>query len=466
MKISVSPKILPPLDPEFLPACLWNRAFLKAVEESKTGEDLALALHRPNGSISVFKTRVFSSSPETDPLNVRYVERLLKFLLWQRGGSRITVGGSVAIADALREIYSPEGARAFDYEFIGDRIYGHPLEFESVPFADIPQENEGSSPLGRHLDGCRIGFDLGGSDRKCSAVIDGKTVFTEEVVWDPYFQADPNYHVQGVNDTLKRAAAHLPRVDAIGGSAAGVYVDNEVRVGSLFRGIPREEFDKRVRRMFFELQEEWGGVPFVVVNDGEVTALAASMSLETNGILGISLGTSMAAGYVTPEGTITDWLNELAFVPTDYRENAPADEWSGDLGVGVQFFSQQAVARLAPLAGLDFPADKPFPERLSETQAMLADGHEGARKIFECIGVYLGYAIAQYADFYQAQHILILGRVTSGEGGDIILSGARKVLETEFPEIAKQMGLHLPDEKSKRHGQAVAAASLPALATH
>ena len=463
MQVNVSSQVSPVLDPGFVPASLWNREFLRLVDESGTGVGLALALKRPNGSVSVFRTRVFQDSPETTPVNIRFAERLLKFLLWQRGGYEVTIAGSSAITEALRDIYQVDGARAFDYEFIGERIYGAPLTILNVPFEDAPQEQESTSALGRHLEGCRIGFDLGGSDRKCSAVIDGQTVFTEEVVWDPYFQSDPAYHFDGVQDTLKRAAAHLPKVDAIGGSAAGVYVDNEVRVGSLFRGVPREAFDSKIRRMFFELQKEWNGVPFVVVNDGEVTALAASMSLEENGILGISLGTSMAGGYVTPEGTITDWLNELAFVPNDYRVGAPVDEWSGDSGVGVQYFSQQAVARLAPLAGIEFPTGKPFAEQLSEIQAMLAEGHDGARKIFETIGVYLGYAVAQYTDFYSASHILILGRVTSGEAGDLILAKAREVLHVEFPELASKMELHLPDEKSKRHGQAVAAASLPTL---
>lgn len=462
ISLTVRPKVVSKLDPAFVPAALWTREFAQLVADTG-GKEFALALKRPNGSTSVFHTRILSSSPEHDSLNLRYVERLLKFLLWQRGGYHVTVCGDESIADALRALYSPTGVRAFDFEFIGERIYGHQLAFEAVSYAECPAEREGTSSLGRHLQGCRIGFDLGGSDRKCSAVIDGKTVFTEEVVWDPYFQSDPQYHYEGVKDSLLRAAAHLPKVDAIGGSAAGVYVDNEVRVGSLFRGLSREAFDSRIKRMFFDLQKEWKGIPFVVVNDGEVTALAASMSLEANAILGISLGTSMAGGYVTPDGTITDWLNELAFVPCDYRDDAPADEWSGDLGVGVQYFSQQAVARLAPLAGIEFPNDVPFPDRLERVQMMLSDGHRGAQDIFETIGVYLGYAIAHYTDFYKARHILILGRVTSGVGGDLILREARHVLETEFPDLSEQIELHLPDEKSKRHGQAVAAASLPSL---
>jgi predicted NBD/HSP70 family sugar kinase len=294
-------------------------------------------------------------------------------------------------------------------------------------------------------------------------VIDGRVVFSEEAGWHPSVQSDPQYHFDGIHDSLRRAAAHLPRVDAIGGSAAGVYVNNEVRVGSLYRGVPRELFDKRVRRLFFELQAAWGGIPFDVVNDGEVTALAGSMALRDNAVLGIAMGSSLAAGYVTPQGNITAWLNELAFVPVDYRGDAPADEWSGDRGVGVQYFSQQAVGRLLAPAGIDLPAEMPLPVKLEQVQSLMAAGDARARRIYQTIGVYFGYAIATYADFYDVRNLLVLGRVLSGEGGDLILSMAREVLRAEFPEIAERVRYHIPGEQEKRHGQAIAAASLPAL---
>ncbi|HEX5323903.1 MAG TPA: hypothetical protein VFW40_08965, partial [Capsulimonadaceae bacterium] len=267
MNIQVNPRVVAPLDPGFLPGSLWNKAFAEAVEKSGAGQPLALALERPGGSISVHRTRIFPHTGEYVALNERYVERLLKFLLWQKGGNKITIAGEPAIADYLRAVYSPDGARKFDFDFMGDRVYGEPMRFNAVPYAEAPAPNESGSALGRHLEGCRIGFDLGGSDRKASAVIDGEVVFTEEIAWDPYFQANPDYHYQGIQDSLKRAAAKLPRVDAIGGSAAGVYVNNEVRVASLFRGVPRDIFESRVRRMFFDLQKDWGGIPFVVVND-------------------------------------------------------------------------------------------------------------------------------------------------------------------------------------------------------
>ncbi|HUB35129.1 MAG TPA: hypothetical protein VMA31_18965 [Bryobacteraceae bacterium] len=460
--MNLAPKFRPALDAAFAPASLWNRAFAEAVRESG-GQPLALALERSDGSVSVFRTRVLPPESRHTLLNQRYAERLLKFLLWQKGGWRVTVGGDTGLAEYLRSVYSPDGARAFDYEFMGERVYGRSMSIRHTVFENIPAERESSALLGRHLDGYRIGFDLGASDRKCAAVADGKVVFSEEVPWNPCAQADPQYHFDGIDDSLRRAAAHLPRVDAIGGSAAGVYVNNEVRVGSLYRSVPRDLFQGRVQRLFLELKDHWGGIPFDVVNDGEVTALAGSMALGDGAVLGIAMGSSLAAGYVTSQGAITGWLNELAFVPVDYRDDAPADEWSGDRGVGAQYFSQQAVGRLLAPAGIDLPADMPLPVKLEQVQKLAAAGDARAMQIYETIGVYFGYTIATYADFYDLRNLLVLGRVLTGVGGDRILDIAQQVLRAEFPEIAERIRFHIPDEKEKRHGQAIAAASLPAI---
>jgi predicted NBD/HSP70 family sugar kinase len=460
--ISVSPKFRPVLDPHFLPASLWNRAY-RGLAHAGVAEPLAMALERSDGGVSVFRTVILPHEGGNTAVNRRYTERLLKYLLWQKGGCRITIAGEPSVADYLRAVYSPEGARAFDYHFMGERVYGRPMTIESVAYDACPDECESAAPLGRHLDGCRIGFDLGASDRKCAAVIEGKVVFSDEVPWNPAVQSDPQYHYDGVHDSLRRAAAHLPRVDAIGGSAAGVYVANEVRVGSLYRAVPRDQFDSRIRRLFFDLQTAWNGIPFDVVNDGEVTALAGSMALNDNAVLGVAFGSSLAAGFVTPQGNITSWLNELAFVPVDYREDAPIDEWSGDPGVGAQYFSQQAVGRLLAPAGIDLPNQMTLPVKLEHVQQLMAAGDPRARKIYQTIGVYFGYNIATYADFYEVRNLLVLGRVLTGAGGDLILSTATEVLQAEFPEIAERIRYHIPGEKEKRHGQAVAAASLPSI---
>jgi predicted NBD/HSP70 family sugar kinase len=459
--IAVSPKIPPALDPDFVPASLWNRFYRARVRESGGGAPLAIALERGDGSTSVFRTATLPHEGAAIAVNNLYVERLLKFLLWQKGGCLVTVAGEPRVAEHLKQVYSPAGARAFDYRFMGERVHGRPMTIESAAFEAVPAERETGAPLGRHLDGCRIGFDLGASDRKCAAIVNGEVVFSDETPWNPGAQADPQYHFDGINDSLKRAAAHLPRVDAIGGSSAGVIVNNVVRVASLYRAVPQELFDTRVRRIFFDLRASWGGVPFQVVNDGEVAALAGSMALNDNAVLGIAMGSSLAAGYVCPDGTITPWLNELAFAPVDYREDAPVDEWSGDRGVGVQYFSQQAVSRLLAPAAIELPAEMPLPEKLENVQKLMAAGDERARRIYETVGAYFGYAAAQYAEFYDFRNLLVLGRVTTGAGGEVIVSTAKRVLSEEFPDLAARIGFHIPDEKEKRHGQAIAAASLP-----
>jgi predicted NBD/HSP70 family sugar kinase len=345
---------------------------------------------------------------------------------------------------------------------MGEDVYEK--TFTVVPCApsEVPEQRESEQALGRHLDGCRIGFDLGASDIKVSAVVDGEAIFSKEVVWEPRKQRDPGYHYDHIMALLQEAAAKMPRVDAIGGSSAGVYVNNRVMIASLFRGVPKDRFDE-ARNMFLRIRDELG-VPLEIVNDGEVTALAGSMSLEDNGVLGIALGSSEAGGYVTGTGNITGWLNELAFAPVDYSPDAPTDEWSEDRGCGALYFSQQCVFRLAPKAGIELPEGITDAERLKYVQKKLEAGHDGATRIWQSMGIYMGYGIAHYVDFYDdLKHVLILGRCTSGTGGTLILEGANQVLATEFPEIAGRVNIQLPDEKSRRVGQSIAAASLPAI---
>ena len=454
------PQFIPPLHSTFTPAVNFNRHFCDFVNNSGHGVPLVIGLERGDNSLSVYRTVCLDEGAESADLNLVYAERVVKMLLWQRGGWRIMVGGPPSVGEHIRRVYSTAGARKFDAEFMAD-VYEHPFTVDITGADKVPAPHEGSVRLGGHLEGCRIGFDLGASDRKVAAVKDGEAVYTEEVVWDPRNAADPRYHFDEINTALKSAAQHLPRVDAVGGSAAGVYINSRPRVGSLYRGVPKPLFDTKIRNLFVDLQEAWGGIPFAVVNDGEVTALAGAMSLDDAAVLGMALGSSEAGGYVTPTGELTTWLNELAFCPVDLDPQAPTDEWSGDQGVGANYFSQQAVFRLAPLAGITLDAKLGLAEKLKSVQELLSRGDERARLIFETIGCYVGYGVAHYADFYELRHVLILGRVTSGEGGNIIMARAQEVLAKEFPQLAAKVALHLPDESTRRVGQAVAAASLP-----
>jgi predicted NBD/HSP70 family sugar kinase len=461
MIFDIKPKIVPPLDEGFRPGVLHNHAFLEAAESSGSQVPLVLAVEQADGTRSVYDTKALPAEHPKAEANLEYTERAIKMLLWQRGGHKVYVGGPSAIGEHIQKVYSLEGPRAFDVGLWAD-VYEKPFEIEVTEAEKVPPAKEVAMPLGRHLDGCRIGFDLGASDRKVSAVVEGEAVFSEEVQWDPRNRSDPTYHYHEIMSGLHRAASHMPRVDAIGGSSAGIIIDNRVRIASLFRGVPKDIFDDRVGGMFPQIKKAWG-VPFEVINDGEVTALAGSMSLNVNAILGIALGSSEAGGYVNRDGNVTRYLDEMAFAPMDFRPNGPVDEWSGDSGCGVQYFSQQAVFRLAPAAGIEIDESLSPADRLKSVQELHAKGDEQARLIFETIGVYLGYGVAYYADYYDVSHVVIMGRVTSGEGGTIIMERCQEVLKKEFPELAKSVSVNLPDEKARRVGQSVAAASLPSI---
>ncbi len=462
-RLLVEPRVVAPLDPRFRPAFLaHNRAesFLRA---SPGVEPVSLALEQPGGGIAVRHTWALADAHRDAALGHWLVERQLKSLLWSHGGCRVLVAGPSRLVDALRRHYAEDAAGTFDAGIMGEAVYGEPFEIVRVSRDEIPEPRDSTTALGRHVDGCRIGFDLGASDRKAAAVIDGTVVFSEEIPWDPSGHGDPQWHVDQIMASLRGAAAHLPRVDAIGGSAAGVYRDGEVRVSSLFRSVPRELFERRVRGLFGELRHAWGDVPFVVVNDGDVTALAGSMLSGAGALLGIALGSSEAAGYVTADGRLTGWLNELAFVPIDFAAAAPVDEWSGDLGCGAQYLSQQAVARLLVPAGIDVDPASSLPERLERVQELAAAGDRRAIGVYETIGAYLGYALLEYRRAYEFEHLLLLGRVMTGSGGELIRDRAREVLRVEDPDFAGSITFHAVSERDKRHGQAVAAASLAPL---
>ena len=458
----IPPKLLPPLDPDFRPAVLANRAFERTVAEA--GVPLVIGLQRDGGKATRFETRVFPEGHPSAAANLPYVERLVKFLLWQKGGYKVFIGGPRSVGEFIQRCYAPGGARAFDFDFMGRQVYEQPFSVVACAPEDVPPAYEAGKALGRHLDGCRIGFDLGASDRKVSAVVDGHSIFSEEVVWEPRKQSDPAYHYNEITSALKTAAAKLPRVDAIGGSSAGIIIDNRPMVASLFRAVPAERFGE-IRGLFLRIREEMG-VPLEVINDGDVTALAGSMSLEDTGILGIAMGSSEATGYVDPNGHIFGWLNELAFAPVDYSRTAPVEEWSGDRGCGASYFSQQCVFRLAPRAGIEIPDGLTDADRLKVVQNKLEAGHPGAEQIWQSMGVYLGYGLAHYADYYEIKHVLLMGRCTSGRGGELILRGANQVLRAEFPHLAESLNIQLPDEKSRRVGQSIAAASLPEILPH
>lgn len=449
-------KNVPELDPEFLPLEAYIRAFEKTAKKP-------IAIAVAGGDIVWRCDTAIHGSPEMEEADVRYAEVIVKFLLWSKGGHQVYICGDDRIAAHIKQMFSPDGERSFDYRFMS-RVYEAEFKVYSLPLSEAPETKVSSRNIGRHLSGCRIGFDAGGSDRKVSAVIDGKSVYSEEVVWFPKTQEDPEYHYNEILKAFRTAASKMPRVDAIGVSSAGIYIDNKAKVASLFLKVPEDLFEKKVKDIYERAAREIGeDIPLAVANDGDVTALAGSMSLNVNRILGIAMGTSQAVGYIDADGKITGWLNELAFAPADLKEDAALDEWSGYRGAGSQYFSQDAVIRLAPKAGIKLDETLSLADRLKVVQDFMEKDDPRAAAVFRSIGTYLGHTVPLYDRFYDIGYILLMGRVTSGKGGAIILETAEKVLKEEYPDIFERITLNLPDEKSRRVGQSIAAASLPPL---
>ena len=452
--IEVPVKNVPELDKGFIPLGKFNQAFLK-----DANKPLDLAVERSGGQVAVYHTRIHGT-PEMAQADAYYVERVIKTMLWLYGGFKVYISGDEAVCRKMQEIYSAEGQQAFDFDYMAN-VYEQPFQVE---FCDqVPQEKGDPKAIGRHLEGCRIGFDAGGSDRKVSAVIDGEPVFSEEVVWFPKTNSDPDYHYEGIVSALKSAAEHMPRVDAVGVSSAGIYIDNRTMVASLFLKVPKDKFNEKVKDIYIRAARDVFGpdIPLVVCNDGDVSALAGAMGLGENNVLGIAMGTSEAVGYVDEKGNITGWLNELAFMPVDVNPDAMEDEWSGDIGCGVKYFSQDGVIKLAPRAGINLSESLSPAEKLKEVQKLMDQDGNNAAEIYRSIGTYLGHALAYYYDLYHCRHVLLLGRVMSGKGGDLVLEEAKRVLADEYPECSGKLFPALPDEKSRRVGQSVAAASLP-----
>ncbi|MBE6982330.1 MAG: ROK family protein [Ruminococcaceae bacterium] len=445
-------KHVPGLDPDYIPFGVWRKAYLEGADRP-----FSIAVEREDDKITVLHT--FLRGEAFAEANYRYAERTVKFLLWSVGGFRVYLNGDEAVIDRIKAAYTHGGERAFDVQFMED-VYERPFEVRSVSREAFPEAKEAAVAAGGHMKGCRIGFDAGGSDRKVSAVIDGVPVYSEEVVWHPKTQSDPGYQFAGIVDSFQTAASKMPRVDAIGVSSAGVFIGNSPMVSSLFIKVPRDRREE-VKTIFDRAAKEIGDVPIVVANDGDVTALAGAMSMERGCVMGLAMGTSEAVGYVNAEGNLLGWFNELAFAPVDLSEKAMQDEWSTDFGVGCKYFSQDAVIKLAPRAGIALEDSLTPAEKLKVVQKLAEAGDRAALAVFSDIGCYLAHTLCLYAQFYDLKCLLVLGRVASGIGGETILSRCNQVLREEYPELADRVTVMLPDEKTRRVGQSVAAASLP-----
>ena len=305
--ITYSLKNQPLLDKNFIPFGVWAKAYLK-----EAARPFKIAVERENGLVSVFETKLRGA--EFAEANARFVERFVKMLLWSVGGWKVSLCGDDAIAKRMQNEYRAGGKREFDVGFMQD-VYERPFEIVISDEEHFPAAHEQTRKAGGHTNGCRIGFDAGGSDRKVSAVVDGETVYSEEVVWHPKTSEDPQYQYDGIVAAFKTAASKMPRVDGIGVSSAGVFIGNAPMVSSIFLKVPRSRREE-VKTIFDRAAKELGDVPIVVANDGDVSALAGSMSLGAGCVMGLAMGTSEAVGYVNRESNLLGWISELAFAPS------------------------------------------------------------------------------------------------------------------------------------------------------
>merc|ERR1719356_1729721 len=363
------------------------------------------------------------------------------------------------------------------------RVCGTPdkaFEVKIVEAASMPEAKDTPQVCGKDANGCRLAFDLGKSDIKTVAVKDNEVLYSKETEWD-VTAVDPQYHYDAIMDAMKLAKEALPKVDAIGGSATGtISDDNEATWCDIFPNVPPDVYKAKVVDIFKRMAKDLAGdVPLKVINDGEVTALAAFAKIKAGNILGVSMGSSEGAGYADANGHLTGWINELCYVKLDLNPKAPTEPWTkgAHTGLSHMYLGQRGATKLAPKAGVELPDNFKYPhpdmctmkhehhaQVLKMIQKAMTDSEKEpqVRKIYETCGVYLGYALAQYCKFYTIDHVMILGRVSKGAGGDIMLDTAKKVLQEEFPELAK-IQFHTADDHFKGVGQCIAAAALPAL---
>ena len=441
---------------EFLPIFLYEKKYLKQIE-NKNPEDFVIALKRGENNISRYETKISTDSSIIEE-SKRYAEKLVKTLIWIYGGYDLYIHAPKDIFDYIQITYSEGGKRYFDTKFIIEDVFDKKLKINYCKSIDeVPNKIIQNLQISTNLDGYRIGFDLGGSDKKISAMIDGKVLFAESIIWNPIEEKNIEYHKKEILEILNIAKEKLGgRVDAIGGSAPGIIIDNKIKVSSIVRNVENREDAKN---LFLDvIEKHFPSVPFRIANDGDVSALAGASILKQNRVLGIAMGTSQACGYSNLEGGINNCLNELAFIPIDLSKNAPLEEWSGDFGCGANFFSQQAVIRLAEETELDLSNEDTFAKKLKKVQKLLDEKNKSAQEIFRTIGYNFGYTVPWYAKFYDLKVIMLMGRVMKGEGGKIIKESAEKVLHEEFFDL--KVELVLPNDNDALHGQAIAAGSL------
>ncbi len=454
----IDPEIttVPELESNFVPILLWNQAYLK-----KAKEPLTLAISNKLGQCIIHHTLIRNdkTSGQADKF---FVEQLAKSLLWLYGGNKITVVGNALVFNHLRNTFSVSGARASEVVFMSN-IYDEAFVVERKPAPPKPANRK--RMLTQQLNGYRIGIDINSYDRKCAAVHNGEILYMEQVLWNPMVESDPEFHFKSVVESIHVAAKRLPRIDGIGVSTTGVFVENQARFSDLFHSVPGMDFSDALIDLYPRAAKAMGcGEGLVVENEGDVSALAGAMTMDCKGVLSLHFGHKFTAGFVDNDGYLTGWLNELEHMPIHFSKSDPNDPNSADEGCGLRYFSEEGVLRMAEEAGVKFRQDSNNRQRLRGLQLQAEQNSSKSKLVFQSIGTILGHSLAYYHSLYQFQVVLLTGRIMTGAGGDMIFNAAQKVLAKDYPLTASSIVISLPDENDSQIDLAVAAATLPEIA--
>jgi len=483
----VRPAVPAPLDPNFSPLILGKRQYLKHTKDCK--DKLEWAMPRSDGCAR-YSLPVFPAGSADAEASIYLAGVLIQEMIWQRSASELQLAGPPHICEPLKAAFSIGGAYEYEVKSM-PMVCGTP----TVPFqvkivsstGDLPPAKDTPQVCGKNANGCRLAFDLGKSDIKTVAVKDNVVLDSAETEWD-VTAVDPQYHFDAIVTAMRKTIANakakgFDTIQAVGGSATGtVSGDNEATWCDIFPNVPPDVYKEKVVDIFKRIAKEVAGdVPLKVINDGEVTALAAVQKLGGKGnVLGISMGSSEGGGYANEDGNLLGWINELCYIRLDLNPEAPTDPWTkgAHTGISHMYLGQRGATKLAARAGVDVPDNLVYPhpdmctirhenhaQCLKLIQKAMTDPAKEpeVRQLYRTVGVYLGYGLAQYCEFYKIDHVMILGRVSKGAGGDLMLDTAKEVLATEFPEYSG-MQFHTADDHFKAVGQCIAAAALPSLA--
>merc|ERR1719201_1601525 len=343
---------------------------------------------------------------------------MIQETIWRCGASSLQLAGPEGICNTVKTAFSKGGSFEFEADVM-PKANGTPekvFEVKIVASAgDLPAAKDTPQTCGKDANGCRLAFDLGKSDIKTVAIKDGEVLDSAETEWD-VTNPDPQYHFDAIVAAMKKTienakAKGFGTIQAVGGSATGtVGANNEATWCDIFPNVPPDVYKEKVVDIFGRIAKEVAGdVPLKVINDGEVTALAAVQKIQSGNVLGISMGSSEGGGYANADGNLTGWINELCYIRLDLNPNAPIDPWSkgAHTGLSHMYLGQRGTTKLAACGGIEGPDEYMYPnpamctikhenhaQCLKLIQKAMTDPAKEAQAslIYETVGVYLGYA--------------------------------------------------------------------------